>query len=262
MKRAGLMQGAAAARMTTARLALLLGGPVAVAVVSWIYLGVMIGDMSKVPGMSAMMIAPLVFSPMQLIGLCAMWVVMMAAMMLPTAVPMIMAFARMQGVDRAQGAGWLPVFVFAGGYVLAWAGFSLAAAGLQVGLTNLAMMSPMMMKATGPLGGAILLVAGLYQFSSVKHACLRKCRTPISFLMTQWRDGRWGALGMGWRHGLFCVGCCWALMGLLFVVGVMNAAWIIAIMIYVLVEKIVPGGEMLSKITGAVMVGMGLWTIV
>ena len=117
----------------------------------------------------------------------------------------------------------------------------------------------MMMKATGPLAAGILVVAGLYQFSPVKHACLRQCRTPISFLMTQWRDGSLGALGMGWRHGLFCVGCCWALMGLLFVAGVMNTAWIIAIMIYVLVEKIIPGGEKLSKIFGATLVGLGLW---
>jgi predicted metal-binding membrane protein len=191
-----------------------------------------------------------------------MWAVMMAAMMLPTAAPMITAYARMQGADRARGAGWLPVFAFSGGYVLAWAGFSLVAAGLQAGLTNLANMSPMMMRATGPLAGAILVVAGLYQFSPVKHACLRQCRTPISFLMTQWREGSLGALGMGWRHGLFCVGCCWALMGLLFVVGVMNAAWIIAITIYVLVEKIVPGAELLSKAVGVALVGMGLWTLI
>ena len=232
------------------------------ALASWIYLFIMIEDMSTIPGMATMMMYPQTFKSMQFVGLFLMWAVMMAAMMLTTAAPMVCAYAGMQGADRARGTGWLPVFAFAGGYVLAWAGFSLAAAGVQAGLTDLAIMSPMMMKATGPLGGAILVVAGLYQFSPVKHACLRQCRTPISFLMTQWRLGSWGALGMGWRHGLFCVGCCWALMGLLFIVGVMNAAWIIAITIYVLVEKIVPSGETLSKITGAVMVGMGLWIIV
>jgi predicted metal-binding membrane protein len=259
MQRAGYM-GSVRARMTPARLALLLSGPIAVAVASWVYLSVMINDMSMMPGMSAMMMREL--SAMQFIGLFSMWAVMMAAMMLPTAAPMITAYARMQGADRARGDGWLPVFAFSGGYVLAWAGFSLAAAALQAGLTNLAIMSPMMMRATGPLAGAILVVAGLYQFSPVKHACLRQCRTPISFLMTQWREGSWGALGMGWRHGLFCVGCCWALMGLLFVVGVMNAAWIIAITIYVLVEKIVPDAERLSKAVGVALVGMGLWTLI
>ncbi|MCP4381310.1 MAG: DUF2182 domain-containing protein [Hyphomicrobiales bacterium] len=261
MERAGIMLGVGA-RMTPARLVLLLGGPVAVAVASWIYLAFMIGDMSTIPGMSAMMMSPQMFSPMQVVGLFAMWAVMMAAMMLPTAAPMITAYARMQGADRARGAGSLPVLAFSGGYVVAWAGFSLVAAGLQAGLTDLAIMSPMMMKARDPLGGAILVIAGLYQFSPAKHACLRQCRTPISFLMTRWREGGWGALGMGWRHGLFCVGCCWALMGLLFVVGVMNAAWIIAITIYVLVEKIVPGGEVLSKIVGVIMVWLGLWIII
>ena len=258
MERAGSKRGAAA-HVTPARLAQLLGGPVAVAVASWIYLAVMIDDMSAIPGMSAMMMSPQVFTPMQVIGLFLMWAVMMAAMMLPTAAPMIVAYARMQGADRANGAGWLPVLAFSGGYVLAWAGFSLVAAGLQAGLTNLAFMSPMMMKATAPLGGAILVVAGLYQVSPMKHACLRQCRTPISFLMTQWRGGRLGALAMGWRHGLFCVGCCWALMGLLFVVGVMNTAWIIAITVYVWVEKIIPGSETLSKLVGAAMVGLGFW---
>lgn len=258
MQRAGDMRDARA-HVTPARLALLLGGPVVVVVASWVYLGVMINDMSLMPGMSAVMMRE--FSPLQFFGLFVMWAVMMAAMMLPTAAPMIIAYARMQGADRVRGAGWLPVFAFSAGYVLAWAGFSLAAAGLQAGLTNLAIMSPMMMKATGPLGGAILVVAGLYQFSPVKHACLRQCRTPISFLMTRWREGSLGALRMGWAHGLFCVGCCWALMGLLFVVGVMNAAWIIAITIYVLVEKLIPNSELLSKIAGAAMVGMGIWII-
>jgi predicted metal-binding membrane protein len=261
MERAGIMRRGVA-RVSPARLALLLVGPVAVALASWIYLGLMIGDMSTVPGMSAMTMSPQAFTPIQFFGLFAMWSVMMAAMMLPTAAPMITAYARMQGADRAKGAGWLPVLALSGGYVLAWVGFSLVAAVLQAGLTNLAVMSPMMMKAIGPLGGAFLVVAGLYQFSPIKHACLRQCRTPISFLMTQWREGVWGAARMGSRHGIYCVGCCWALMGLLFVAGVMNTAWIIAITIYVLVEKVVPRGETLAKIAGVIMVWMGLWAVI
>ena len=252
---------AVAGQMTPARLALLLASPVALALVCWIYLAIMIGDMSAVPGMSSAMMSPQMFAPMQLFGLFLMWAVMMAAMMLPTAAPMILAYAFMQAADREKGAGILPVFTFAGGYVLAWASFSLAAAGLQAGLTNLALMSPMMMQAAVPMAGGILVIAGLYQFSPLKRSCLRQCRTPMSFLMTQWRDGVSGALGMGLRHGLFCVGCCWALMGLLFVAGVMNAAWIIAITIYVLIEKILPGGENLSKLLGAAMVGLGVWII-
>ena len=259
MQRADIMRGPRAS-VTPARLALLLAGPAAVAVAAWVYLSVMMGDMSTMPGMSAIMMR--VFSPMQVIGLFVMWAVMMAAMMLPTAVPMIAAYARMQGADRAKGVGWLPVFAFSGGYVVAWAAFSLVAAGLQAWLTNLAMMSPMMMQAAGPLGGAILVGAGLYQFSPLKQACLHQCRTPISFLMTQWREHSWGAFRMGLTHGLFCIGCCWALMGLLFVVGVMNAAWIIAITIFVLIEKAVPAGDVISKVAGAGMIGAGVWIMV
>ncbi len=258
MQRVGSLRGAGA-MLTPARLAMLLGAPVAVALGSWIYLGLMISDMSTIPGMSAMMMYPRAFTPEILFGLFLMWAIMMAAMMLPTAAPMIMAYTRMQASDRTRGASWWPVAAFSGGYVIAWAGFTLVAAVLQAGLTSLAFMSPMMMKMTLPLASGTLVIAGLYQFSPLKRSCLQQCRTPMSFLMTQWHEGTWGALGMGWRHGLFCVGCCWALMGLLFVVGVMNTAWIIAITIYVLVEKMVPGSAVLSKLVGAVMVGLGIW---
>ncbi|WP_162901600.1 DUF2182 domain-containing protein [Breoghania sp. L-A4] len=225
---------------------------------SGIYLAVMIGDMSTVPGMMTMMMAPQMLAPLPLFGLFLMWAVMMAAMMLPTALPMILAYTRMLGVNRR--AGWVPVFLFSGGYVLAWAGFSLAAAALQAALTHFALLSPMMMKVVaGPMAGGILIIAGLYQLTPLKQSCLRQCRSPISFLMTRWREGNWGALAMGWSHGLFCVGCCWALMGLLFVAGVMNPVWIIAITAYVLVEKIIPGGRRLSQLCGIGMTGLGLY---
>ncbi|MBV1904021.1 MAG: DUF2182 domain-containing protein [Marinosulfonomonas sp.] len=253
----------AVSRVSPARLAVLLGGPVAIALAAWIYLAVMIGDMSTIPGMSSMMMNPQMSDPLQLFGLFLMWAVMMAAMMLPTAAPMIFSYARMQARDRAQGKGWLPVIMFSGGYVVAWAGFSLVAALLQGGLTNLALLSPMMMKVVpGPLAGSVLIVAGIYQFTPLKQACLGKCRSPLNFLLTQWREGKWGALTMGWRHGLFCVGCCWALMGLLFVAGVMNTVWIVAITLYVLIEKIVPNAQVLSKLAGAGLVGLGLWLII
>ena len=146
--------GRAGVHITSARLGVLLGGPVALAVASWIYLGLMIGDMSMIPGMAAMMMPGNTFAAMPLFGLFLMWAVMMAAMMLPTAAPMIIAYARMHAVDRARGAGWQPVLLFAAGYVLAWAGFSLAAAVFQAGLTHMALMSPMMMKAgSGPRPG-------------------------------------------------------------------------------------------------------------
>lgn len=158
---------------------------------------------------------------------------------------------------------WLSVSTFAGGYVLAWSGFSLAAAGIQLALTSAAVLSPMMMKVMpGPVAASVLICVGVYQFTPLKQSCLRQCRTPIAFLMTQWREGDLGAVIMGWRHGLFCVGCCWALMALLFVAGVMNTVWIIAITLYVLIEKVVPNSQAISKLVGAGLIGLGLWTLV
>ncbi|WP_169542880.1 DUF2182 domain-containing protein [Sneathiella aquimaris] len=247
---------------SVARLALVTTGPIAIAIGSWIYLGVMIADMSAIPGMSAMMMNPAMLDPLQLFGLFLMWAIMMAAMMLPTAAPMIIAYARMQMVDRNNGAGWMPVFMFSGGYVVAWAGFSLVAAVMQAGLTEFSAMSPMMMKvAAGPIAGTIVIITGIYQFTPLKQSCLRQCQSPISFLMTRWKNGSRGALRMGLSHGLFCVGCCWALMGLLFVTGIMNTGWIIAITAYVLIEKIVPSPQRLSKPIGAVLIAAGLWMV-
>ena len=169
----------------------------------------------------------------------------------------------MRAGGRGRGTPWLPVLLFSGGYIATWSAFSLGAAVLQAGLTGLAYLSPMTMQVTpGPLAGGILIAAGAWQFMPLKQACLRQCRTPIGFLMTQWREGAWGGFSMGWRHGVFCVGCCWALMGLLFVAGVMNAAWIVAITLYVLIEKIVPNSQTISKLAGVALVGMGAWTLV
>ncbi|WP_428643816.1 DUF2182 domain-containing protein [Roseibium sp.] len=217
--------------------------------------------MSNIPGMASMMMAPRLVTPEMLFGLFIMWAVMMAAMMLPTAAPMVLAFARMEGSGPTPGKGWVPVTAFSAGYVIVWGGFSIAAAGLQAALTNLALMSPMMMKTAGPVSGAILILAGLYQFSPLKRSCLNLCRSPMSFLMTRWRNGPLGALRMGLSHGAYCVGCCWALMGVLFAVGVMNTAWIMAITAYVLLEKTVPHGELISKGTGGCLIGLGLWII-
>jgi predicted metal-binding membrane protein len=253
---------AVARRMSPAQLAVLLGGPTAIAVGCGIYLTFMISDMSIIPGMTSMMMKPQLFDLVQLFGLFLMWAVMMAAMMLPTALPTILAYARMQSTTRPPQQGGLSVTVFSGGYVLAWAGFSLGAALLQAGLVNLALLSPMMMKVgPGPLAASILIGAGLYQFSPLKQSCLRYCRTPMSFLLTEWREGNWGALVMGLRHGLFCVGCCWALMGLLFVAGVMNTGWILAITFYVLFEKVSPASHTISKFVGAGMIGWGVWIL-
>ncbi len=242
-----------------ARLSLLVAVPVMAAIGSWAWLGLMIGDMSNIPGMASMMMSPRLITPGMVFGLFVMWAVMMAAMMLPTATPMVIAFARMEGGNRMQGRSWLPVATFCAGYVVVWSGFSIGAAALQAVLTSLALMSPMMMKATAPVSAAILIAVGLYQFTPWKQSCLRLCRSPMSFLLTRWRNGPLGAFRMGLSHGVYCVGCCWALMGVLFAVGVMNTAWIVAITAYVLLEKVMPRSELISKGAGTGLVGLGLW---
>ncbi|MDF2235297.1 DUF2182 domain-containing protein [Albimonas sp. CAU 1670] len=257
----GVGTGAAAGRSARPlRLLPLLAAPALVAAGAWAWLALMIGDMSRIPGFSPMaMMAPQPVSGAMLWGLFVMWAVMMAAMMLPTAAPMLVAFARMQGAGKA--GSWAPVAGFAGGYLAVWSGFSLGAALLQAALTDLALMSPMMMTAAAPVSGAILIAAGLYQFTPFKHACLRLCRSPMSFLMTRWREGVGGALRMGLSHGAWCLGCCWALMLALFAVGVMNTAWIVGIAAYVLLEKLVPRSLLLSRLSGAGLLGAGLWLV-
>ena len=250
-------------RLSPLRVALAISGPAAIALMAWTWLGLIIDDMSRLPGLKALMMHPDPYSPVQLFGLFVMWLVMQSAMMLPTATTMLIGYARMQAADRAAGAGWAPVLAFAAGYLLAWSAFSLGAAFLQAWLTGVSAMSPMAMKtASGPLTAGVLIAAGIYQLTPLKQACLKQCRTPLGFLMTEWRNGLTGALSMGWRHGLFCIGCCWALMALLLVAGVMNPVWIVAITAYVLAEKVVPGMEEVSRLLGVVLIGAGTWIVV
>lgn len=188
-----------------------------------------------------------------------MWFVMMVAMMLPSAAPMILTFAAIQRRRQAQGGAIVPTGVFVAGYLAIWAAFSLLATSAQFGLEHAALVSPMMGKAAPWLGAALLVGAGLFQFAPLKDVCLDKCRSPIGFIMTEWRDGARGALVMGLRHGAFCTGCCWALMALLFVGGVMNLLWVAVLALFVLIEKVLPAGGRLGKAGGALLVAWGAW---
>jgi predicted metal-binding membrane protein len=183
-----------------------------------------------------------------------MWAVMMVAMMLPSAAPMILLFA---SVNR----GRIPTAVFVAGYLSVWIGFSVAATLSQTALHQAALLSPAMAATSPLLGGLLLIVAGIYQWLPLKSACLGQCRSPLHFLGSEWREGRRGALVMGVRHGLFCVGCCWALMGLLFFAGVMNLTWVAAIAALVLAEKVVPRGAWIGRAGGAVLTATGAWML-
>jgi predicted metal-binding membrane protein len=188
----------------------------------------------------------------------AMWTVMMAAMMLPSALPMTEMHVR---IARGQSAGTGPTWLFVAGYLFAWTLFAAAITLLQYALERTSLIGDTMrMKPFA--GGVLLIVAGIYQFTPLKQACLTKCRTPLGFFMTAWRAGSRGALSMGFNHGVFCVGCCWMLMALMFVGGAMNLAWAAALTIFVLLEKVAPWGGALSRASGAVMMASGLALVI
>jgi predicted metal-binding membrane protein len=192
-----------------------------------------------------------------LLAIVCMWAVMMAAMMLPSALPMVQAF-----VDLCRRNGQVARSrQFVGAYLLVWLGFSVAATAAQWLLQAVGWVDPMIVSTSTLLSGALLLVAGVYQFSPLKRICLARCRTPIGFLLGEWRGGRHGGFVMGLRHGLFCLGCCWALMALLFVGGVMNLPWIAALSIAVAIEKLAPHGERVAPLLGLALIGAGVWRL-
>ena len=197
-----------------------------------------------------------------LLPLFLMWAVMMIAMMLPSAAPMILTFAAVARNRRRAERPYVPVAVFAAGYVVIWCVFSLVAAGGQWLLHREALLSPDMASGSAILAGILLLTAGVFQFTPLKRTCLKHCRAPLEFIMTRWREGWRGAFGMGIEHGAFCAGCCWALMVLLFVLGVMNILWIAALTMLVALEKILPRARALSAGTGLVLACWGAWMLV
>lgn len=190
-----------------------------------------------------------------------MWTEMMVAMMLPSAAPMILTFAAVNRKRREQARPYVPTAHFTAGYLIIWTAFSAVAAVAQWYLHGKALLSPLMVSTSPALAGGLLVAAGLFQWTPLKNACLTHCRSPLSFLMTDWREGRWGAVAMGLKHGSYCTGCCWILMMLLFVAGVMNLFWIAVISVLVLAEKVAPNGLSVGKISGAALVLWGLWQI-
>jgi predicted metal-binding membrane protein len=211
-------------------------------------------DMPDMPGMAAMAMEPVTASSSSVatFSLTAlMWWVMMIGMMLPSAVPIVLLFGGVQRRQLAAESPALRVAVFTLGYLVVWGAFSLVAAAAQRGLTTLAMLAPMELTTTSAWLGALLVaLAGIYQLTPLKNVCLRHCRAPAEYLSSHWRRGTAGAFRMGIEHGAYCVGCCWLLMTLLFVVGVMNLLWVAAIATFVLLEKLVPRGELVARASG------------
>lgn len=190
-----------------------------------------------------------------------MWVVMMFGMMVPSAAPMILLYARVRRSEPGAGQATGLTAVFTLGYLLVWILFSLAATALQWGLTELRLLDDRMTSVSPVLAGSLLVLAGVYQLTPLKLACLAHCRSPIGFLLTHWRAGYSGALRMGAEHGFWCVGCCWALMIILFAVGVMNIAWIAGLCLLVLLEKTVPQAHWLGRAVGLCLIALGIVSI-
>jgi predicted metal-binding membrane protein len=190
-----------------------------------------------------------------------MWAVMMVAMMVPAASPMILLFAEINRRRNEHQGTFVSTGQFLLGYLMAWTGFSVLATLAQWSLLTAALVSPMMESTSKALGGGLLLSAGLFQFSRLKYACLAHCRSPIGFLATEWRDGLGGAFRMGLKHGGYCLGCCWALMGLLFAFGVMNLLWVASISGFVLLEKITSANQLVSRLGGLLFIGWAAWIV-
>jgi predicted metal-binding membrane protein len=246
---------------------LVVGAALAVLIgAAWLYLfhlasAMSAMDMPDVPGMPGMAMAMPDMHPwgwVEVGALAAMWAVMMIAMMTPAAAPMILMFASIHRRRVAEGRPVVPTAIFVLGYLVVWTIFSVAAALVQSGLHAAALLSPAMAATSPWLAGALLVAAGVFQWTPLKRACLAACRSPLSFLMTGWREGRVGAIVMGLRHGLYCLGCCWALMVLLFVAGVMNLLWVAVIAAVVLVEKVIPRGDLLGRLAGVALVVAGV----
>ena len=240
---------------------------VAVILVAWVWVllgagtgtsAVAMTQMAGIPDMDIMM-ERTVWTPPYAALIFAMWWVMMVAMMLPGAAPMLLVFARVNRSQKARDRPYVATGIFAAGYLAAWGGFSALAVLLQWGLGELDLLGPMMTATSWWLGGAILLAAGLWQLTPVKGVCLRNCRSPLGFVAHNWRPGRLGTFRMGLEHGAFCLGCCWFLMGLLFFGGIMNLFWIAGLAGFVLLEKTIPMGHWLGRVAG---IGFAAWGVV
>jgi predicted metal-binding membrane protein len=236
---------------------LILATLLALAAAAWVVViaqATMAGEMAMGAGSPTMGLAAPLF--------LAVWIAMMVAMMFPTAAPMILTFAAIAAGKRQRGQPHAPTWVFVGAYLLVWSLFGGVAYGLALALERLAMMSPWVMDHLGQIGGAVLILAGLYQLSPLKHACLAQCRTPMQFVLTSWRDGRGGAFRMGLAHGVYCLGCCWLLFLILFPLGVMNIAAMAALTALIFAEKALPAGRRVGQVAAAVLIAYGLLVLV
>ena len=234
-------------------------GLAAVLAASWAYVIYMVWGMANMDAVADSLLMPSMidWSGVDLLLVFFMWAVMMAAMMLPSSAPLLMLLAKINAERYGRRHASLATGVFGLGYLAVWSGFSLLATLAQWGLLEARLVSPVMNSASPILSAALLAAAGTYQFTPLKHACLARCRSPLSVLLNHWRDGFPGAFAMGLRQGAYCTGCCWLLMGLLFVFGVMNLIWIAGLSLLVLLEKLLRQPRWFTQATGAMLLTWG-----
>ena len=244
---------------------------VVLTLLAWLYLVWLADDMAMggmdmtgyrmIPaGQALMMPASSPWQPIEFAYVFVMWIVMMVGMMTPSVTPMLLVYARV-GRQTTETRPLASVAWFAAGYFLAWITFSLMATSLQWALERAGLLTPVMAGASNILGGALLILAGLYQWTSLKDVCLWQCQAPLGFILSHGGFQRTTAssIMLGFRNGVYCLGCCWALMVLLFALGVMNLFWIAALAVLVLLEKIMPSGRVIARMAGVAFFAAGVW---
>ncbi len=243
--------------------AITLAGLVGIAILAWLYLSYDASRMASMPmnsgAMSGMTGQPSMslLDPVSIGLTFAMWSIMMIAMMLPSASPAILMYSSLSRKHKISGRSIGPTWLFTLGYLAVWTAFSAVATVLQLGLQHAALLTEMMVSASTWLSGTLFVVAGIYQWLPIKDACLQRCRAPLQFFMFNWRSGSFGAFRMGAAHGAFCLGCCWALMLLLYTAGVMNLVWVALIAAFVMMEKLAPNGALVARVSGLAMIAVG-----
>ena len=228
-----------------------------ISILAWMWLANMALDMPSGDMMGMAPMSP--WASSELYSMLVMWIIMMIGMMLPSATPLILVYSlAVQKKNSATDAKILSG-IFIAGYLVVWALFSVAATLLQAGLQDFNLISSMLESNSDVLASALFILAGRYQVSPLKRACLNGCRSPLNFILNGWKDGRKGGLLMGLEHGLLCVGCCWMMMLLLFAIGVMNLFWVASLAIMVLIEKAFPRGEWAARLGGISMLCTGVY---
>ena len=238
---------------------IVIGGMVIISLLCWWYIIYLYRQMVQMNMDSPFFAMPMTahWAGSDFILMFLMWMIMMIAMMTPSVAPLILIFARVNRQRRQQQNPYIKTAYLFTGYFLVWTGFSLVATLLQWALQQVSLLSPEMITTSKILSGIILIAAGVFQFTPLKNKCLSNCRSPLEFIYRNWKEGKKGAIRMGIQNGIYCVGCCWVLMILLFVTGIMNLLWVALIAVFVLIEKIAAKPKWVSYISGVVLIIYG-----